>query len=161
MNNKLARNYAIKAHADQLYGGNPYVYHLDKVAQILSENGLNGIIYQNAAYLHDVVEDTDITIWEIQKEFGTIVAELVWSVTGEGSNRKERQENIYAKLRDNYHGVNLKLADRIANLEFGFSENNQEKLKMYKKEDEKFSQIVSIGKKELYLRYRELIDSIK
>lgn len=160
MKNKTARNFAIKAHGNQLYGGNPYIYHLDKVVKVLKDYGLTGFIYEDAGYLHDVIEDTSVTLQELQAEFGTYVAELVWSVTGEGKNRKERQESIYAKLKDNHHGINLKLADRIANLETGFAENNQEKLKMYKKEDEKFSEIVKIGKNELFLRYRELIDSI-
>ena len=62
---KRAREFAIKAHGDQMYGDEPYIVHLDEVAGILHEFGIMETIFTNAyivAYLHDTIEDTFLIV---------------------------------------------------------------------------------------------------
>jgi (p)ppGpp synthase/HD superfamily hydrolase len=87
----------------------------------------------SAAYLHDVVEDTDVTIDQINLIFGKRVADLVYRVTNEeGKNRQERHVKTYPKIKESKDAVMLKLADRISNVEASASDPG--KMKMYKKE---------------------------
>jgi hypothetical protein len=112
------------------YGEHPFEYHLDAVAALLREYGHEDFGLIAAAYLHDVVEDTPVTIEDVGEAFGTTVRDYVDAVTdikhGPGGellgNRRARQTLTYAKLRTialkrGDAVVNLKLADRIANIE--------------------------------------------
>jgi hypothetical protein len=74
-----------------------------------------------AAWLHDVVEDTDVKRRDIEELFGDRVMRLVESVTAEdGPNRKTRNALTYPKTRvGGAYSVRLKLADRIANVRNG------------------------------------------
>ncbi|QSI78675.1 HD domain-containing protein [Niveibacterium microcysteis] len=113
-----AREFAIAAHGDQRYGERPYVFHLDRVVENLSEFGP---LAETVGYLHDVVEDTAVTVAEIAEKFGPLVAECVALLTDEpGSNRKERKAKTYKKLAT-VRGVAelaliVKVADRLANV---------------------------------------------
>ena len=104
-----------------MYGRKPYHVHLLDVIQVLRrfvewDNLTQEMV--DAAWLHDVVEDTDATVEEVKEKFGSRVAELVHAVTNEeGSNRKERHLKTYPKIRDTTGAIILKLADRIANME--------------------------------------------
>ena len=111
-----AQGYARSAHKDQRYGLHPYNTHLEDVRRVLRDFGHGGAL-GIAAWLHDVVEDTDVTIDSIEASFGTPVAELVWAVTGVGSHRKERNQDAYRKILRRPRATILKLADRIANVE--------------------------------------------
>lgn len=113
--------FAIRRHAGQMYGDKPYHVHLFDVVNVLRRfvewHGLPQHIV-NAAWLHDVVEDTTTTIDEVRRKFGDEVADLVNAVTkGEGKNRAEKAAKTYPKIRQVQDAVTLKLADRIANLE--------------------------------------------
>lgn len=107
--------FAVTRHAGQLYAGKPYPYHLIRVASVLEAHGFDDYHYQAAAWLHDVIEDTQTTYEEVRAKFGTVVASLVWAVTGIGSNRRERNASIYEKLKHAQDARILKCADRIAN----------------------------------------------
>lgn len=68
------------------------------------------------------IEDTNRSYGDVKKRFGEEVAELVYAVTSElGRNRKERNEKTYPKIRNNARATMLKLADRIANVEYGMA----------------------------------------
>ncbi|WP_051178330.1 HD domain-containing protein [Nocardia concava] len=112
----IARSYAEAAHGDQKYGGQPYVVHLTAVRAVLADFGIEGD-FGVAAWLHDVLEDTDVTKTELEAAFGETVTELVWAVTGIGENRQERNGEIYRKIGLYPSAVIVKLADRIANVE--------------------------------------------
>lgn len=88
-----------------------------------------------AAWLHDVVEDTETTIEEVRTLFGDETADLVWAVTSEpGRNRKERNAATYPKIvRAGEKAVALKLCDRICNVEECWRVQDS-KLYMYHKE---------------------------
>ena len=133
-----ARDFAINAHWGQMYGAFPYVEHLDDVANICMRYNLPEYVVC-AAYLHDVVEDTDVTANQVSDEFGYEIATLVYAVTdAEGENRKERKAKTYPKILAHPHGVQLKLADRIANLRSSMKSKDPGMFKMYKKEHEDF-----------------------
>jgi (p)ppGpp synthase/HD superfamily hydrolase len=143
---RFARYYAAVKHAGQQYsGGLPYTHHLAAVEAVLRRfgygtNRLTGFdnvdeheALLQASWLHDVVEDQGVKLREIKELFGTVVAGLVDAVTnGPGENRKARQIVTYPKIRATPNAINLKLADRIANVEHGGS------VDMYRKEYEDF-----------------------
>jgi GTP pyrophosphokinase len=78
---RTAYNFADNAHKGQKrLSGEPYISHCVAVARILSELQVPPIVI-SAALLHDTVEDTDITIQDIEKQFGPEIAQLVDGVT--------------------------------------------------------------------------------
>ena len=80
---KISRAYKLCEHAHEgqfRSSGEPFFYHPVAVATILFELGMDSDTL-SAALLHDVVEDTDVTIEEIEKQFGPDVAMLVSGVT--------------------------------------------------------------------------------
>ena len=138
-----ARAFAIRAHGDQKYGDLPYSAHLDDVADVVSRmevpEGQSPWSFRAAAYLHDVLEDTETTRWRLSNAFGPQVADLVHAVTDEpGPNRKARKAATYPKIRAfGTAAVALKLADRIANVR-RCVEAGGGLLEMYRKEQREF-----------------------
>ena len=62
-----------------------------------------------------------------KKKFGHEVAELIYAVTSElGRNRAERNKKTYPKIQGNFYATALKLADRIANVEYGMANGGKE-----------------------------------
>jgi len=134
-----AREFAAKAHASQKYGDKPYVTHLDRVAELAKEFGRPELV--EAAYLHDVLEDTLITRAEMAKEFGEATTKLVEAVTNDDPTapRKERAKATYPKiLAAGEKAIFLKLCDRLANVTAAKKEGNDGLLKMYRGEHEAF-----------------------
>jgi len=147
-----ARQFAEERHGVQLYGTRPYKVHLYTVRSILASFGYHDA-YAPAAWLHDVLEDTDTTREEIETNFGAQVAGLVWAVTGVGKNRKARNASMYEKVRALPDAAVLKLADRIANVEA--SKMDQGKLAMYEKEWPAFiTEIGHLGDHRMWNRLR-------
>lgn len=139
-----AREFAIARHGDQKYGELPYSVHLDEVAHIASGYGVDATVI---AYLHDVVEDTETTVSEIESLFGDLVSRCVAILTDEaGANRKERKARTYEKMRQVSGELELalivKAADRLANLRQCVSHNNDRLLRMYRNEHGAFRQAV-------------------
>ena len=123
-----AFDFAEAAHSDQRrVSGGPFFIHPVAVAETVAEWGLDTDAVV-AALLHDTVEDTDVTVKDIEKKFGSVVAELVDGLTklgslpkpSPGSSRLElSNENLrrllLASSRD-YRVILIKLADRRHNL---------------------------------------------
>ena len=114
---------AFEAHKPQRRKtGEPYIIHPIAVARIIAEElelGANPVI---AAFLHDVVEDTDYTIEDIRDRFGDDVAFLVGVVT-----KQKKEKQVQSKQVDNYRqilasvqydvrAILIKLADRLHNM---------------------------------------------
>lgn len=145
MNNQIdrmleqkAKEFAAKAHAGQKYNSHEYTYHLQAVANIAKELNLSEDIVA-ACWLHDTIEDCDVTYEDIEKEFGKKIADIVYAVTdGDGENRKERKANTYPKILANEDAIYVKLCDRIANLGQTIEDKNYGLLKMYLKEHDEF-----------------------
>ncbi len=115
---------AVDAHKEmRRKSGEPYIYHPIAVAMItVSEMGLDTTAVI-CALLHDVVEDTDITIEEITKYFGPQVAMIIDGLTkiaGVFDNTKSIQAENFRKivltLSDDIRVILIKLADRLHNM---------------------------------------------
>ena len=133
-----AFDFARLAHGDQKRkDGTPFITHPLAAAEIIAEMSLDeeSII---AALLHDTVEDTGITHEDIEKKFGTEVAELVEGVTKltrvTYSNKEDEQmENLRKMLiamAKDIRVILIKLADRLHNmrtLEYQSEEKQREK----------------------------------
>ena len=115
---------ANEAHGDQRrVSGVPYILHPTSVACILVELGMDTETVV-AALLHDVVEDTDVTIEDIIKDYGKEIAHLIDGVTKlkkiPYTNREIRQaENVrkmFIAMSDDIRVIIIKLADRLHNM---------------------------------------------
>jgi (p)ppGpp synthase/HD superfamily hydrolase len=143
-----ARAFAIKSHGDQKYGVSPYEIHLGNVIGVLMKFNvdLSNVYNLNllvAAWLHDVLEDTEITKTELEEKFGTAVAEIVYTLSDDkGSNREERKANFYKKIAKNEDAIIVKLADRISNVEFSIIHGNDKKYDLYKIEQVKLEEVL-------------------
>lgn len=126
-----ARMYATIAHGTQTYNDEvPYVVHLEQVVGVLRRFGYEDPTMTCAAWLHDAIEDTKTSYNDIKERFGADVAELVYAVTSElGRNRKERNGKTYPKIHGNALATALKLADRIANVEYGMATGSKMRAK--------------------------------
>lgn len=120
----VAYEVAFKAHNGQLrVSGEPYISHPIAVSCILVELGMDSECIQ-AALLHDVVEDTEISSEDVARQFGEDVALLVGGVTKLGqisfSTREEQQaENVRKMLiamAQDVRVIIIKLADRLHNM---------------------------------------------
>jgi len=137
-----AERFATAAHGSQLYDGHPYFIHLRNVVHCLNLYGVNSLEMLAAGWLHDILEDTNVQAGELITLFGPRVGELVYSVTnGPGKNRTERLAGAYQKIRFNRDATILKLADRIANVEYSIKQDSAGQprfLKMYRREYPEF-----------------------
>src|SRR5689334_1627887 len=93
-----ALNFAAHQHQDQRRKGpraEPYVNHLIEVATLLTQAGVSDVEVLMAAVLHDVVEDTDTTIDDVEARFGPRVAAFVLACSDDKSLpkavRKQKQ----------------------------------------------------------------------
>ncbi|WP_053334459.1 RelA/SpoT family protein [Gemmatimonas phototrophica] len=112
------------AHAGQVrHSGEPYVSHCVEVARILADLQLDTTTVA-CGLLHDIVEDTDITVEDVSREFGVEVAQIVDGLTKIAnlpmSSREERQVENYRKLllsiAKDARVILIKLADRLHNM---------------------------------------------
>ena len=115
---------AVVAHDGQRRGsGEPYVTHPIATAQILAELGIDPVAIA-AALLHDVPEDTDYSLTDIEERFGAEVMQLVDGVTklsrfSTHSHEQQQAENIRKMLlamAQDIRVVLIKLADRLHNM---------------------------------------------
>ncbi len=121
---KKAYNLANREHGDQLRkSGEPYIIHPLQVAYILADLGMDEETIC-AALLHDVVEDTPVTIEDIEKQFGSSVADMVSGVTKlnklQYTTAQEQQVEDYRKMflamGKDIRVILIKLADRLHNM---------------------------------------------
>ena len=116
--------YAHAAHAavNQLrdYTGEPYIVHPEEVVKILIEHGVCDSVTLQGAWLHDVVEDTEVTADNIEDMFERLVFELVVSVTEneypDDMPRSARKVEERERWRvGTVRTKNLKCADLLSN----------------------------------------------
>jgi guanosine-3',5'-bis(diphosphate) 3'-pyrophosphohydrolase len=121
---KKAYDYSLKHHEGQTRAsGEPYLVHPLEVALVLAEMKMDPVAVA-AGLLHDSVEDTSVTIGDIQKEFGEQVAHIVEGVTKiskiDFATREEQQAENLRKMMlamvDDIRVVLIKLADRLHNM---------------------------------------------
>ena len=114
---------AREAHSKQWRkGGDPYILHPIAVASIVAIDLNLGAEAVMAAFLHDVVEDTDYTIDDIRERFGDDVAFLVSVVTKAKKDKYEESKQVdnYRQMLDSVQydirALLVKLADRLHNM---------------------------------------------
>ncbi len=119
-----AINLCHDAHTGQKrVSGEPFYYHPCSVAKIIIKMGLDSEAI-TASLLHDVVEDTDISLEYIEKRFGKDVAMLVDGVTKLGkipfsSPDEQQSENVrkmFIAMAQDIRVIIIKLADRLHNM---------------------------------------------
>jgi GTP diphosphokinase / guanosine-3',5'-bis(diphosphate) 3'-diphosphatase len=135
---RLAFEMAAEAHKTmRRKSGEPYILHPLAVAQIcVDEIGL-GVRSTICALLHDTVEDTDITLEDVQREFGTEITKIVDGLTKISTvmdtNTTQQAENfkkILVTLTDDPRVILIKLADRLHNMRTLDSMKREKQLKI-------------------------------
>ncbi len=115
---------AVEAHAGQKRAsGEPYVTHPIASAQILADLGIDPVAVE-AALLHDVPEDTEYSLVDVEERFGPEVAHLVDGVTklskfSTHTHEQQQAENIrkmFLAMAEDIRVVLIKLADRLHNM---------------------------------------------
>jgi GTP diphosphokinase / guanosine-3',5'-bis(diphosphate) 3'-diphosphatase len=123
-NIRRAYEMAVEAHREQRRKtGEPYILHPIEVARICAEEVGLGPTAVVAALLHDVVEDTTVTLEQIKTEFGEKIAQIVdgltkldKSETEADSFQAENFKKILGTLVDDVRIVLIKMADRLHNM---------------------------------------------
>ncbi|MFV0605406.1 MAG: RelA/SpoT family protein [Niabella sp.] len=117
--------------------GEPYILHPIAVAKICADEIGLGVRSAVAALLHDTVEDTDITLQDIEKEFGSEIAKIVDGLTkisnvidANASKQAENFKKILLTLTDDPRVILIKLADRLNNMRTLESMKRENQLKI-------------------------------
>jgi len=121
---RKAFDMALESHKDmRRKSGEPYIYHPIAVAQIAAEEIGLGTTSIVCALLHDVVEDTDVTLDDIEREFGKKVARIIDGLTKisgvfdtNSSLQAENFRKMLLTLADDVRVILIKLADRLHNM---------------------------------------------
>ncbi|WP_128547668.1 RelA/SpoT family protein [Larkinella soli] len=121
---KKAFNTSLEAHQNmRRRSGEPYIYHPLAVAQIAVEEIGLGTTSIVAALLHDVVEDTEMTIGDIDRLFGPKTARIIDGLTKISgkfeygtSQQAENFRKMLLTLSDDVRVILIKLADRLHNM---------------------------------------------
>jgi len=121
---KKAFRFAAVAHAGQRRkSGNPFIYHGVQTAEILADLHLDSVMIA-CGILHDVVEDTDITINDVEHEFGSEIANIIDGLTKiaglQLKSLEEQQAENFRKMilhtAKDPRTVVVKFADRLHNM---------------------------------------------
>ena len=123
---RLAFDTAVDAHKNQRRkSGEAYIFHPIAVAKIVaSEIGLDAASIA-AALLHDTIEDTDYTLDDIERLFGSTVAKIVHGLTKISHLKKDTDISLQAEnfrkmlltLNDDIRVIIIKIADRLHNMQ--------------------------------------------
>lgn len=115
---------ALESHKDmRRKSGEPYIYHPIAVAQIAADEIGLGTTSIVCALLHDVVEDTDISLEDVEREFGKKAAKIIDGLTKisgvfdyNSSLQAENFRKMLLTLADDVRVILIKLADRLHNM---------------------------------------------
>lgn len=123
---RKAFDVAVDAHKDQRRkSGEAYIFHPIAVAKIVARDIGLGATSIAAALMHDVVEDTDITVQDIEKMFNPKIAQLVEGLTKIAKVKTDQEISVQAEnfrkmlltLNDDVRVILIKIADRLHNMQ--------------------------------------------
>lgn len=131
---------SVEAHRDmRRKSGEPYILHPIAVARIVVEEIGLGVTSAICALLHDTVEDTEVTLEEIEQEFGVIFAKIIDGLTkisnvvdlkADTTVQAENFRKILLTLADDPRVILIKLADRLHNMRTLDSMSREKQLKI-------------------------------
>jgi guanosine-3',5'-bis(diphosphate) 3'-pyrophosphohydrolase len=119
--------------------GEPYIFHPLAVARIVVEEIGLGVTSAICALLHDTVEDTEISLEDIEREFGKTIAKIIDGLTkisnvvdikGDSTLQAENFRKILLTLVEDPRVILIKLADRLHNMRTLESMNREKQLKI-------------------------------
>ena len=143
------------------YTNDPYEIHLEAVAEMVEQVGGSPEMVA-AAWLHDVVEDTDATFLELERQFGAVITRFVRELTdvssrGDG-NRKAR------KAKDRWHieqsspaSKTIKLADLINNAR-SIIEHDSKFAAVFMNEMRLLLDVLTDGDRHLFAEANKIVD---
>ena len=123
---RKAFDVAVDAHKDQRRkSGEAYIFHPIAVAKIVARDIGLGATSIAAALMHDVVEDTEITVQDIEKMFNPKIAQLVEGLTKIAKVKTDQEISMQAEnfrkmlltLNDDVRVIIIKIADRLHNMQ--------------------------------------------
>lgn len=123
---RKAFDVAVDAHKDQRRkSGEAYIFHPIAVAKIVARDIGLGATSIAAALMHDVVEDTDITVEDIEKWFNPSIAKIVEGLTKIAKVKTDQDVSMQAEnfrkmlltLNDDVRVILIKIADRLHNMQ--------------------------------------------
>ncbi|MGN7723607.1 RelA/SpoT family protein [Chitinophaga sp. 22620] len=136
---RTAFEMAAEAHRDmRRKSGEPYILHPLAVAQITVEEIGLGVRSAICALLHDTVEDTEVTLEDVEREFGSEIAHIVDGLTkistvidsNTSTMQAENFKKILLTLADDPRVILIKLADRLHNMRTLDSMSREKQLKI-------------------------------
>src|SRR5688572_2136266 len=135
---RTAFEMAVDAHKTmRRKSGEPYILHPLAVAKICIEEIGLGVRSTICSLLHDTVEDTDISLEDVEREFGQEIARIVDGLTKisnvidiNGSQQAENFKKILMTLTDDPRVILIKLADRLHNMRTLESMKREKQLKI-------------------------------
>lgn len=165
---QLAEYFCVAAHEavgqKRKYTGEPYYFHPHEVYEIVRCVTDNKFMHM-AAYLHDVVEDTNISIETIGILFGNEVYTLVEGLTD--VSKPENGNRTVRKAIDRAHTAyqsaeckTIKLADLISNSR-SIIKYDKEFAKVYIKEKELLLEVLTEGNTTLYAQAKQIVEDAK
>jgi (p)ppGpp synthase/HD superfamily hydrolase len=161
---KKASRFATWAHASidqrRKYTNEPYIVHPAAVARLVSEITDDEAMIA-AAWLHDVVEDTPVTLDEIRAEFGDDVASLVSDLTAaskpeDGNRRTRKAIDLEHTARASDRAKTVKLADLMDNLG-SVADHDADFALTYMCEKKRLLTVLTEGDKKLFDRVDTLV----
>lgn len=155
--------FATEAHQGQTrkYTGEPYIVHPLEVMEIVKTVPHTPEMLA-AAVLHDVVEDTDVTLSDIWNEFGYKVRQLVAdltdiSVPSDGNRKARKHLDLIHTAKAIPQSKTVKLADLISNSK-SITEHDPKFAKVYMKEKAALLKVLTEGDPTLYAQAKKIVD---
>jgi (p)ppGpp synthase/HD superfamily hydrolase len=153
-----AHDFAKAAHESigqvRKYSGEPYFVHPSEVADLVANVGGDSAMIA-AAYLHDTVEDTPVTLDQIEATFGSDVASLVEQLTDvsrpeDGNRRARKAIDLAHTAKASPRAQTIKLADLISNSK-SIGERDPEFATTYFREKMQLLNVLKDGHKTLWV----------
>lgn len=162
----VALGFAAEAHTGQVrkYTGEPYINHPVEVMNIVKSVPHTEDMLC-AALLHDVVEDCDVTIEEVDDLFGCAVRAMVADLTdiskpSDGNREKRKTIDRFHTSESSWESKTIKLADLISNSK-SICEHDKDFAKVYIKEKELLLEVLTEGDATLYAQARDIVEKAK